>query len=591
MGQFFKFFFASILASITLFLIVSLVIWIVVAVSVSSFNSDKVTVNDNSVLHLKLNKDIAERGDDDKFSEAFDSPFGGASSIGLIEIKAAIRKAAKDDHIKGIFLDLSFISGGFASLEEIRNTLIEFKKSEKFIYAYGEIYDEQAYYLASVADKIFLNPAGGMELNGLVSERMFFKGALEKLEVKAEIFRVGTYKSAIEPFMLDKMSDANRKQTESYLNSIYDFYLTNVAKSRNMTVEELTLISDSMLIRRPEDAVKYKLVTQLAYFDEVESIIREKLELDEDAKINFITLDKYKKVEDKETNLSDNKIAVIIASGTITGGQGSENDNIGSDKIASEIRKARLDKNVKAIVLRINSPGGSALASDVMWREVLLAKKVKPIIASMSDVAASGGYYMAMGCTKILAHPNTITGSIGIFGLLFNTEDFFKNKMGITTDRVSTGSYSDLGNPNRKFTDKERQIIQTMVAEGYDEFTTKAAEGRGMKVEDLRKIAEGRVWSGAEAKKIGLIDEFGGLDEAIILAAKEAELEDNDYRIRYLPKQEEFFEKLMKGFEASSPKNMLQKELGDLFPYYQLLKMIKHNDPIQARMPYYEVIK
>jgi protease-4 len=569
-----------------LFLAVGLSIWIFTLF----IPSDIVKIENNSVLKLTLSRPIVERSVDNPFGNL---PGADQSGIGLMELKAAIKKARNDAKIKGIFLHLTYINGGFASIEEIRNALLDFKTSKKFIYAYGEVFSEGAYYLASVADKIFLNPAGGMEINGLSTTIPFFKGAMEKLEIKPEIFRVGDYKSAVEPFMTDKMSEANRRQTTSYLNSMYSTYLTKVAAARNINLEELTKISSEFLVQTPEDAVKYKLVTRTAYYDEVESEIKKVVGLKDEQKIEFVNLEKYQKTENTESlGNAENRIAVIVGEGEITSGKSTDN-SIGSETIAEEIRRARLDKKVKAIVLRINSPGGSALASDVMWREVQLARKVKPVIASMSDVAASGGYYMAMGCDAIVAQPNTITGSIGVFGILFNTKSFFKNKLGITYDQVETGKYSAIGNPNEEMNEEERKMIQASVNQIYEDFTKKAAEGRKLPLDSLRGLAGGRVWSGLEAKSKGLVDQLGGFDDAVKLAAQKAKLKEGDYRLRYYPTQKSYFEKISELFEtkAQMPEKILQEKLGELYPYYQLLERIKNTHPIQARMPFDIVIK
>lgn len=578
-------FFITLLASLTAFILFGFLLFgVFFMIAVIAIPDEKVTVAPNSILHIQLKRPLSERSIDNPLAELFDE---GGSNEGVIDMMRAIKKAKGDDNIKGIFLDVRYIAGGFASIEELRNALIDFKSSKKFIYAYGEFFDEKAYYLVSVADKIFLNPGGIVELNGLTAERTFFKGMFEKLEIKPEIFRVGEYKSAVEPLFLEKMSDANRKQTESYLNSLYDHYLKNVAKAQKMDLKNLTILSDSMRVQNAEDALKYKLVSQLAYYDEVETALKEKIKIDKEDKISFLKMSKYIKTlpESDGDYDNENKIAVIVAEGEITTGEGDEN-TIGSERIAREIRKARKDKNVKAIVLRVNSPGGSALASDIIWREVVLAKKDKIVVASMSDYAASGGYYIAMAAHKIVALPNTITGSIGIFGVLLNTENFFKNKLGITTDRVSTGAYSDLGNPNRTMSDAERRMIQNMVNEGYEEFTSKAAQGRKMSIEALKKIASGRVWTGAEAKEIGLIDEFGGLEAAIVLAAKEAKLKEGDYRVKYLPTQEEFFEKVLKSLQETRTENIMQRELGELYPYFVMMKSMQKLDKLQARMPF-----
>lgn len=585
MLNFLKYVFATLVA---LILFVLLVVFIFAGLA-STTGKEVVRVKENSVLKISLNKKIEERDKDDPFSELELPGFEDAGTIGLLELKKSIQKAAKDDNIKGIYLDLNSTQAGFATLEEIRNALLEFKKSKKFVIAYGEYFTEGAYYIASVADDIVLNPMGVIEFNGLYSEIPFIKGTLAKLEVEPEIFRVGEYKSAVEPFILDKMSDANRQQTTSFLNSIYQHYLNQVAKIRNIPVEKLKAISDSMLVRNADLALQYNLATKVGYYDEVLDLIKTKAGLKQDEDINFINLKKYENAEEPEgekKNLSENKIAVIFASGEIQSGKGNEGESIGSDKIAEEIRKARTDKNVKAIVLRINSPGGSALASDVMWREIQLAKKVKPIVASMSDVAASGGYYMSMGCSKIVAHPTTITGSIGVFGLIFNAKGLLNNKLGVTVDGVKTGNFSDITTMTRPHTSAEKAIIQKEVDHIYEVFTSKAAQGRGMPVEELKKVASGRVWSGAEAKEIKLIDEFGGLEDAIALAAKLANLKENDYRVRYLPAKKNFFESLMSQLSGEAEAYMAKAYLGEYYPLLQQIKQLKRWEGVQARLPY-----
>lgn len=551
--------------------------------------SDSESIESNTVLRLSFSEPLREQTADNPFADSPVPFLPTGSGVGIYEMKENILKAKADANIKGIYLPLSGISGGFASIEEVRNALIEFKKAGKFVYAYGELYTEGAYYLASVADKIYLNPRGMMEFNGLTAEYSFYKGALEKLDMKAEIFRVGTYKSAVEPFMLDKMSDANKEQTLSFLNSIYDFMLTNIAKSRGLSLEEVKRLSKDFVIRTPKDALDNKLITDLAYYDEVEASIKKKLGIKPEDKIKFVNYTKYSKVPNpKKEKYAENKIAVIVGEGEINSGK-STAESIGSETIAEEIRKARKDKNVKAIVLRINSPGGSALASDVMWREVLEAKKVKPVIASMGDVAASGGYYMAMGCSKIVAQPNTITGSIGIFGILFNATNFYKNKLGITADRVSTGKMADIRSAllMRELSEEEKEMIQTYINDGYEDFTAKAAKGRNMSHEDLKKIASGRVWTGTEAKANGLVDVLGSYDDAIRLAAQEAKIKEGDYRIRFYPVQKSFYEKLTDMFKTNMDlKQEVKKELGELYPAIQILDWAKKQETIQARIPY-----
>jgi protease-4 len=590
MLSFLKYVFATIVALFLFFFLLMLLLAGIASMS----GTEEVKVKDNSVLKISLDKQVQERASDDPFSELELPGLEEAGNIGLIELKKTIAKAKDDDKIKGIYLELSSTKAGFASLEEIRNALLDFKKSKKFIIAYGEYFTEGAYYIASVADEIVLNPMGVIEFNGLYSEIPFVKGTLSKLEVEPEIFRVGEYKSAVEPFILDKMSDANRVQTSSFLNSIYSHYLQAVSKTRNIPLERLKVISDSMLVRNAELAVEHNLATKVGYYDEVLDMIKTKLKLKEDEEVNFISDKKYEKAPDpksEDKKLAENKIAVIIASGEIQGGKGNEDEVIGSDKIAEEIRKAREDKKVKAIVLRINSPGGSALASDVMWREIQLAKKVKPIVASMSDVAASGGYYMAMGCSKIVAHPTTITGSIGVFGLVFNAKGLLNNKLGVTVDGVKTGTFSDIATMTRAHNAAEKAIIQKEVNHIYDVFTSKAAEGRGMSQDDLKKVASGRVWSGAEAKEINLIDEFGGLDEAVKLAAKLANLGENDYRLRYLPAKKNFFESLLAQLSEEAETRMAKAYLGEHFELVHRVKHLKKLEGVQARLPFDIVIQ
>ena len=571
----------AVLVGLTIFTVIGLVFIVGFIGSFSTSKDSPVSISNKSVLKIVFNEPVRERSEDNPFSD-FGVPGGG---IGIIDLKEMLRRAKTDDRIKGVYLQLNIMPAGFGSVEEIRDALIDFKKSGKFVYAYGEFFSEGAYYLASVSDKIFLNPSGLLEFNGLSSRVMFLKGTLEKLDIQPYIFRVGEFKSAVEPYFLDKMSDSSRLQTTSFLNSMYDHYLQKVSEARKLDLAQLRAVSDSMLVRNAEDALKYQLVTDVGYYDEVENLIKTKIGIDKKEKIDFISLDRYERAGGGSPGSSKNKIAVIVAQGDIVSGRGG-NDNIGGDKIAEEIRKARMDKDVKAIVLRINSPGGSALASDVIWREVHLTKGKKPIIASMSDLAASGGYYMAMECDTIVAHPNTITGSIGVFGILMNIQNFMKNKLGITFDGVKTGQFSDLGNPTRPLTDVEKQIIQSEVEKIYDDFIKKAAEGRKMTPDSLKRLASGRVWSGAEAKERGLVDVLGGLDDAIIIAAKAAKIE-KDYKVRYYPAQKDFFEQIVSTFGGDDAKEkMLQKELGEFYPFVKTIKRLKEMEKIQARMPF-----
>jgi protease-4 len=581
MLQFLKYTLATIVG---LFLFSFLMFLVLVGIVAVASSEGEVSVEKNSVLELKLDKPIQERGGNDPF-ESLGLIDGLSNVYGLNEIKASIRHAKNNDKIKGIYLNVEILSAGMATVQEIRDELLDFKKSGKFIVAYNDICSEKAYYLTSVAHRQYLHPQGVLELNGLSSEVMFFKGTLEKLDIQPYIFKVGEYKSAVEPFILDKMSAPSRQQVTSFLNSLNDFSLQNLAKSKGKTFAQLQHISDSMLVRTPEDALKLGLVTNVGYFDEAITFMKKKAGLKEDDKLYLVDIRKYKKVAaQEEEEYAKNKIAVIYAEGEIVNGEGSSG-NIGGTKYAEEIRKARKDKNVKAIVLRINSPGGSASASDVIWREVMLTKKVKPVIASMSDVAASGGYYIAMACDTIVAHPNTITGSIGVFGMFANLAPFLENKLGITVDRVKTGPYADMPSVTRKLTEVEKQIVQQQVERIYQDFTTKAAQGRGMPVAALRKVASGRVWSGIEAKEHGLVDVFGSLEDAIKIAATRANIKDK-YRLHHLPVQKTFFDEILTGMETRIQTHFLKTELGEAYPYYEKMKSLRQFEGIQARMPY-----
>lgn len=577
-------FLRNLLATILGLFIFTLLCFLIFIGIVSVAASEKeVSLSDASILHLQINRPIVERKSEDPF-EAFNEALGGGpGAIGLKEIKEAIYHAKDDEKIEGIFLEPQFLSSGYAKLEEIRTALEDFKASGKFIVAYSEAFSEADYFLASVADEIYLNPMGMLEFNGLSTEVVFLKGTLDKLGIEPQIFKVGDFKSAVEPFTRTEMSEPSRLQTESFINSIYNSYLERVSDSRNIGIPQLKEISSSMLVQTANDALQYKLVTSLGYKDEVFDLFKEKLGFEEDDDLNFITHTKYLKTYNN-TVISDNRIAVIVANGNIVSGEGSD-VSIGSDLFAEEIRKARKDDKIKAIVLRINSPGGSALASDVIWREVKLAQQVKPVIASMSDVAASGGYYIAMACDTIVAHPTTITGSIGVFGLLPNAKEFLEEKLGVTTDVVNTGKYSDILTITRPLSEFEMRIFQNSVEETYNTFTSKAAQGRGMTIENLKAVASGRVWSGVEAKDRNLIDVFGGLEDAIQIAVNKVGIED-DYKVNYYPKQKNMLEQIMEDFGGEVKSSFMKNEFGQLTPYIQKLKELEELSGIQARMPF-----
>jgi protease-4 len=586
MKQFFKFMFAS-MAGFFLMFIIFFFIMIGILMSVASLSKKEIViVPKNTVLQLKFNEVIPDRSSNNPFETINFFSFQVSNPTGLNEILKSIKKAETDENIKGIYLDLSSVPSGIATVEEIRNALLDFKKSGKFIISYAEVYTQKAYYLASVADSIYLNPEGIVEFKGLNGEVMFYKGLLEKLSVDIQIIRHGKFKSAVEPFVLDKMSDANKEQTLKYLSSIWNHLLDGISDSRKISKDDLNMIADSFRVQKAADAVTNKLADRLVYKDELLALLRTKLGIGEKDKISLMSITKYVNAPDKSKKItkSKNKIAIIYALGQIESGKG-DDKTIGSDRISEAIRIARLDSTVKAIVFRVNSPGGSALASDVIWREIALAKKVKPVVASMGDVAASGGYYISCAATKIIADPSTITGSIGVFGMVPNLKGLFNEKLGITFDNVKTNNYADFGTVSRALTISEKDIYQKDVENIYLTFIKHVAEGRNMSTDQVDSIGQGRVWSGADAKNIGLIDEFGGLDTAILIAAKLAKIE--DYKIMSLPIQKDPFRQLIESLSGGSDDAFLKKELGDAYEYYQYILDVKNMKGVQARLPYF----
>ncbi len=582
--KFLRNFFASFLALVVFFLFSFLFFAVIIAVVE---NEGEVTVSENTVLHINLNHPLADRSFSDPFSELGFSG-AGAKKIGVIDLKRALEHAATNDKIKGIMLSAPSLMGGFAMGAEVRDALVEFKTSGKFIISYADYLTEGGFYLSSVADELYISPAGGVEWNGLSSTTPFLKGTFEKLEIEPQIFRVGTFKSAVEPLFLDKMSDANRLQTTSFLNSIYDRMVAEMAIDLDMPAATLKNISVKMLAQNLTQATDLGLITGTLYKDQFLQLIADRLAVENTKDLNFVNFQEYNK-SFKKSNSSKNRIAVIIAEGDIVDGKG-EKGQISSDEFTKEIRKAREDKKIKAIVLRVSSPGGSALASDLIWREVVKARETKPVIASFGNYAASGGYYISMAADTIVAQPNTITGSIGIFGIIFNMGDFMANKLGITTDGVSTGEFSGMMTSSRALTEAEKQIIQNSVEEGYELFTSKAAEGRNMTIEDLKAVASGRVWTGTQAKENGLVDVLGDLDDAIAIAAEKAGVAD-DYKVRYYPEQKTVLEELLKEFESNTQAKLMKAKLGDMYPYAQMLEHVKSMKGLQARLLYEVEIK
>jgi len=574
----------AVIVGLFAFTILSLLLLFGIAAMLGSSSDTEVTLEENSLLHLNLNgRTLVERTtEDDLELGAFSDPFGSESNAGLMNLKKAIAEAKTNEKIKGIYLNTGLINAGQAGLLELREALLDFKTSGKFIVAYDEAFSEGGYFLASVADEVYLNPLGGIDFNGLSSETIFLKGFFDKVGIKPEVFRVGEFKSAVEPFILDKMSPENRLQTQYFLDDINAHAIELIATSRGLSKDSVMQINSKMLVRKPQDAVTYKLATALKYEDEVHALLKEKLGLTEEDELPTINATDLGSLAKSKNITSDNRIAVILAEGEIV--DGNADGAISSEKFAEEIRKARKDDNIKAIVLRVNSPGGSILASDVIWREMAEAKKAKPVMVSMGEVAASGGYYISAPADTIVAQPNTITGSIGIFGILFNVQELVNEKMGVTTDVVSTGELSDFMNVARPLTEVERTIIQSSVEDGYETFISRVAEGRGMHPDSVRKVASGRVWTGSQAKERGLVDVLGGLDTAIKLAAEKIKAGD-DYRVVYYPEKKPWFEELMLSFTDEVQLRILQRQLGQHYPLYKKLEHIKRYHGVQVRMP------
>ena len=561
---------------------------IIFSILAASGDSKEVQLDKPYVLRLELNGEIQDRVEEMPF-DLSEITGQDVNILGLNDILANIKKAKTDENIKGIYIEIGMISAGFATREEIRNALLDFKESGKFITTYSEIYTQGSYYLASVADYICMYPEGGMELRGLNSTIPFFTNALKKMGIEPQVIRHGKFKSAVEPFMLTEMSDENREQIETYMGSIWEHFLKNVASDRELTRDRLNEMAENLEIQTTEDAVRLGLVDSLFYRDQFQNHLANLMEQENYDDINFVSLKKYNKVknENARDKFKKEKVAVIYAQGEIQSGEGSETV-IGSERISKAIRKARKDEKVKAIVLRVNSPGGSALASDVIWREMKLANEEKPVVVSMGDVAASGGYYIACASDKIYASPNTITGSIGVFGIMPNIEELMTDKIGITFDNVKTNKFADLGSVNRRLTQEEYDIIQKGVVDVYNTFTSKVAEGRDMSQENVDDIGQGRVWSGSNAMDINLIDEYGGLEAAVAGAAELAELE--DYRIYELPEQKDPFQELLEQLEEDMQTSWIKYQLGDQYKYYKTIQDINHLKGVQARMPYQFVI-
>src|ERR1035437_3282170 len=566
MKQFLKFTLASMLG---VFVALALIFLILLGIAGAVSSSEKsVTIKESSILKISLEGTIQEQSIDNPFNFSIPGlPMDTRiRNQGLDDILSAIKRAKTNDKIKGIYVISSILQAGIATAEEIRNALIDFKKSGKFIVAYGEMMDQKEYYILSVADKIIFNPEGILNLHGLAATPVFYKGTLEKIGVTPEIFRVGTFKSAVEPFICTEMSVANRKQTQELLDGIWGNILTSLSASRKINKDDLNQLANrNMMFEAATELVKSKLVDSLLYQPDMMKYLSAKVGVTEVDDLQLLSVKDMMTAPDETASIEKEKVAVLYADGEIFD---SGTDGVVSKDLIKEILKIQKDSLIKAVVFRVNSPGGSAYASEQIWKAMSELKAKKPVVVSMGDYAASGGYYISCCADKLVAAPNTITGSIGIFGMYFIMDELCR-KIGLSYDVVITNELSDLGNAIRPMTATEKMKIQAYVNRGYDLFVKRCADGRKMKNEDIRNIAEGRVWTGVKAKEIGLVDEIGGLDKAIQIAAKLGKI--TKYRMVYYPEKKDFMTELMEEFTGDTKMKMAKAFLGE--EYAPLLKL------------------
>lgn len=584
MKDFFKYTLATVLGLIVAGIIFTVIGIASLAGMIASTSGSETVVKDNSIFVLDLSGTVEERYQ----SSPIDQLIGDRiNTSGLDDILASIRKAKDNEKIKGIYLNAGALACSPASLEAIRNALLDFKESKKFIVAYGGAYTQSTYYLASVADKIAVNPSGSIGWHGLASQTMFLKDLLDKLGIEMQIFRVGTYKSAVEPFIGTEMSEANREQTQAFLNSIWGQIVNGVSVSRNIPADSLNSMADRNMDLQPAGTyVQTGLADTLMYKDQVLAYLKELTGCEEDDNLNTLDLEDMINVKrNVPKDKSGNIIAVYYAYGEIDGSTSSMNDEgINSEKVIKDLRKLREDENVKAVVFRVNSPGGSAYGSEQIWREVSLLKEKKPVVVSMGDYAASGGYYISCAADWIVAEPTTLTGSIGIFGYVPNTEKLVTGKLGLHFDVVKTNRLADMGDITRPFTEEEKTLMQNMVNKGYELFTKRCADGRNIPIDELKKIAEGRVWTGSMAKDLKLVDELGGIDKAMDEAVKRAGIE--NYTVVSYPEPGNFLTSLLETKADNYINGRLEENFGEYYEGFKFLKNLKDADRLQARMPF-----
>lgn len=591
MAQFFKFLFASCLGTaLALLLLVFIGFSTLAGLASKAGEKPVAAVKPNSVLELKFPAMMVPEKTNNLPMDPFD--FEQKDILGLTDMVLAIKKAKEDPDIKGIYINASYVAAGKATSSVLRAALEDFKTSGKFIVSYANYYTQNAYYLASVSDSILLNPVGAVDFRGLSSTIAYYKGLLDKLDVQMKIFYAGKFKSATEPLRMEKMSEENRLQVREYLVVLNDIMMRDVAASRNIPESELRRIADNFDGRGAQTALQTRLVDRIAYEDQVFDLMKNKIGMDTKEKLNRVSLEDYFKSKVKKVDLSSkDKIAVVYAEGTLYDGSSHEGGDIYDEEYVKILRKIRQDDNIKAIVLRVNSPGGSVLASDNIYRELVLCKEAgKPFVVSMGDLAASGGYYISCHADSIFAEPNTITGSIGVFGTIPMLDKTMKEKLGITYDTVLTGKNSAFGSPFIQFSPEQDRMIQEQVDRIYEDFLTKVATGRHKTRDQIHEIAQGRVWPGVKAKEIGLVDDIGGLDRAMAAAAKLAGLE--KYRTTEYPRTTTGIEQLMERFTKNSNDDegikswILRSELGELYPVYKHFQDIKRSKGIQAKLPY-----
>ena len=581
---------ASMLGTFAAFFLV-IALFVIMIVIAASSGEEKVNVKNNSVLHLKLDKSIVDRASKQGFNFT-GSGFQSDATLGLDKLYEVLESAKNDENIQGLFLEVDLFAAPPSAMLDARNALLDFKNSGKWIIAYGENFTQGGYYIASAANEVYMFPTGTFDWRGLSTELMFFKKMFDKLEIEAQVIRGpnNKFKSAVEPFMYEQMTPENRQQISTYVGDIWKTMLDGISKERKVSIDFLNQAADSISLMNNENLKNSGLINGLVYRDEIMTNIKGKLGIDAESKkeINMIDFDKYALSLDNKDE-KDNRIAVVYAEGAIESGDG-DDETIGSDRIAKALKDARENENVKAIVFRVNSPGGSALASDVIWRETELIKKSgKPLIVSMGDYAASGGYYIACSADRIFANPNTITGSIGVFGVIPNMQKFLNNKIGLTFDTYETNAHSDALTVTKPLDEYEMKVMQNMVAQIYDDFTSKVAAGRKKTQAEVDSIGQGRVWSGEDALGLGLVDELGDMRAAIRYAAQMAGV--SDYSTQDYPKMKDPFQEFVEDLAGQQQASIMKEVLGEEFRFYEQFKSIQNIRGIQARLPYFIVIR